>query len=261
MRLEPEVVAAPAGVGLPFSTLLRIALRTLFIQAGFSPEAMQTLGLLYALEPAWPHLYPQGEARAEAMRRHLTPFNTHPYAAAAIVGGILFYELRLANGQGTAEEVARFKTTLMGPLAALGDGFFWLSLRPATGAMGVALVPLLGVWAPLVFLITYNLVHLATRGWLFVAGLRHGSAVVARLAELKVPMWSNRLRSLAAAAAGGMGVWLSLRFGALGGTTPWLGAACLALGGGAVLLMEKKVPPLALLYGAAALATLAGVLW
>ena len=106
LRLEPEVVSAPAGMVLPFSTLLRIALRTLFIQAGFSPEAMQTLGLLYALEPAWPHLYPQGEARAEAMRRHLTPFNTHPYAAAAIVGGILFYELRLANGQGTAEEDA-----------------------------------------------------------------------------------------------------------------------------------------------------------
>lgn len=249
------------GTTLPFFTLLRIALRTLFIQAGFSPEAMQTLGLLYALEPAWPHLYPQVEQRNEALRRHLTPFNTHPYAAAAIVGGILFYEVRLANGQGTAEEVTRFKQTLMGPLAALGDGFFWLSLRPATGAVGVALVPLLGVWAPLVFFIAYNLVHLGARSWLFVAGLRHGSAVVARLAELKVPMWSNRLRGLAAAAAGSVGVWLSLNFGALGGTSPWLGAGCLALGAGAVLLVERKVPPLALLYGAAVLATVAGALW
>jgi PTS system mannose-specific IID component len=246
---------------LPFLTLLRIAVRTLFIQAGFSPEAMQTLGLLYALEPAWPHLYENPEQRNEAMRRHLSPFNTHPYAAAAIVGGILFYEVRLARGEGSAEDVTRFKQTLMGPLAALGDGFFWLSLRPATGAVGVALVPVLGVWAPLVFLVTYNLVHLATRGWLFVAGYRYGSAVVAKLSELKVPMWSNRLRGLAAAAAGGMGVWLALRFGALGGSTPWLGAACLALGGVGVLLVERKVPPLALLYGAAALATVAGAVW
>ena len=246
---------------LPFGTLLRVALRTLFIQAGFSPEAMQTLGLLYALEPAWPHLYTRPEQRAEAMRRHLTPFNTHPYAAAAIVGGILHYEVRLARGEGTAEDVTHFKQTLMGPLAALGDGFFWLSLRPATGAVGVALVPLIGVWAPLVFLVTYNLVHLATRGWLFVAGYRHGSAVVAKLSELKVPMWSNRLRGLAAAAAGAMGVWLSLRFGALGGTAPWLGAACIALGVGAVWAVERKVPPLVLLYGAAVLATLAGAVW
>ena len=249
-----------ARITLPFSTLLRVALRTLFIQAGFSPEALQTLGLLYALEPAWPHLYPSPEQRNEALRRHLTPFNTHPDAAAAIVGGILFHEVRLANGEGSAEDVAHFKQTLMGPLAALGDGFFWLSLRPATGAAGVALVPLLGVWAPLVFLFTYNFVHFVTRGWLFVAGYRHGSAVVARLAELKVPMWSNRLRGLAAAAAGGMGAWLALGFGTRA-ATPWLGAACLALGAGAVLLVERKLPPLALLYGAAVLATIAGALW
>ena len=113
---------------------------------------------------------------------------------------------------------------------------------------------------PLVFLITYNFVHLVTRGWLFVAGYRHGSAVVARLAELKVPMWSNRLRGLAAAAAGGMGAWLALGFGTRT-ATPWLGAACLALGAGAVLLVERKLPPLALLYGAAVLATVAGALW
>lgn len=256
-----EVPPASAVLSLPFATLLRIALRTLFIQAGFSPEAMQTLGLLYALEPAWPHLYPQEEQRNAAMRRHLTPFNTHPYAAAAIVGGILFHEVRLARGEGSPEDVLGFKRALMGPLAALGDGFFWLSLRPATGAIGVALVPLLGVWAPLVFLVAYNLVHLGTRGWLFVIGYRHGSAVVTKLSELQVPVWSNRLRGLAAAAAGGMGVWLSLRFGALGGTTPWLGAACLALGIGAVVLVERKVPPLLLLYGAAGLAMVAGALW
>jgi len=248
-------------VRLPRTTLLRIAVRTLFIQAGFSPEALQTLGLLYALEPAWAHLYPDPQQRNEAVRRHLSPFNTHPYAAAGIVGGILHYEVRHARGEGSAEDITRFKQTLMGPLAALGDGFFWLSLRPATGALGVALVPLLGVWAPLVFLFTYNLVHLATRAWLFITGYRHGSAVVARLSELKVPMWSNRLRGVAAAGAGGMGMWLSLRFGALGGPAPWLGAACLAAGVGAVLLVERKVPPLVLLYGAAVLATVAGALW
>lgn len=250
------------AVSLPAGTLARIAMRTLFIQAGFSPEAMQTLGLLYALEPAWPRLYPDApERRAEAARRHLAPFNTHPYAAAAIVGGILHYEAKVARGEATPDQVARFKTTLMGPLAALGDGFFWLSLRPATGAVGVALVPLLGWKAPLVFLLAYNLVHLATRAWLFVAGYRHGSAVVARLAELKVPMWSNRLRSLAAAAAAGVGVWLALRFGDGGAGFPWLGAGSLGFGVVAVGLMERKVPPLALLYLAAAVATVAGALW
>lgn len=248
-------------MSLPGATLARIALRTLFIQAGFSPEAMQTLGLLYALEPAWARLYPDPARRAEAVKRHLAPFNTHPYAAAAIVGGILHYEERAARGEADPEEVVRFKKTLMGPLAALGDGFFWLSLRPATGALGAALVPLLGAWAPLVFFVTYNLVHLAARGWLFVVGYRGGSAVVERLAQLRVPVWSQRLRSLAAAAAAGVGCWLSLRFGAQAGVDPVRGVVCLAAGVLAVWLVEKKVPPLALLYAAAAVATGAGALW
>jgi mannose PTS system EIID component len=247
--------------GLPLPTLLRIGVRTLFIQAAFSPDALQTLGLLYALEPAWARLYPDPEHRQEAVRRHLTTFNTHPYAAAALIGAILNQELKLARGEGTAEDITRMKSTLMGPLAALGDGFFWFSLKPAAGAVGVALVPLLGLWAPIVFLLSYNAVHFVTRGWLFVQGYRLGSGVVAKVAALKVPLWSNRLRSLAAAAAGGVGAWLALGVGTTGGIGPGLGLTCVALGAIATLALERKVPPLALLYGAAVLATVAGALW
>ena len=165
-------------MSLPFSTLARIAWRSLFIQAGFSPEAMQSLGLLYVLAPAWPRLFPDEARRQEAVQRHLSPFNTHPYAAAAMVGGILFHEERLARGEGTAEDVERFKQTFMGPLAALGDGFFWLSLRPAMGALAVALTPWLGAWSVVLFLATYNAVHFVTRLWLFSTGYRYGGGGV-----------------------------------------------------------------------------------
>ena len=36
------------------------------------------------------------------MRRHLVFFNTHPYVAAAIVGGVLYHEQRIARGRGDA---------------------------------------------------------------------------------------------------------------------------------------------------------------
>ncbi|MFZ5438983.1 MAG: PTS system mannose/fructose/sorbose family transporter subunit IID [Myxococcota bacterium] len=244
---------------IPFLTLVRVAFRTLFIQAGFSPDAMQTLGLLFALDPAWRHLYPDDERRREAVRRHLTPFNTHPYAAAALVGGILHYEEKLARGEGSPEEVTRFKQTMMGPFAALGDGFFWLSLRPATGALGVALVPLLGLWAPLVFLVLYNAVHLATRGWLFARGYRLGSALVLRVSALKVPMWSNRLRAISALCAGGMGAWFAVQEASL--SSEWAVLGALGIGVLGVWALEKKVSPLAVLYGAAGVAVLAGALW
>ncbi|MFO0595233.1 MAG: PTS system mannose/fructose/sorbose family transporter subunit IID [Myxococcaceae bacterium] len=249
-------------MSLPFSTLARIAWRSLFIQAGFSPEAMQSLGLLYVLAPAWPRLFPDEARRQEAVQRHLSPFNTHPYAAAAMVGGILFHEERLARGEGTAEDVERFKQTFMGPLAALGDGFFWLSLRPAMGALAVALTPWLGAWSVVLFLATYNAVHFVTRLWLFSTGYRYGGgAVVMKLSAWKVPLWSNRLRAVAVAAAAVSALWFADALAVVGGQARALGAGSLVLGAASWWLLQRKVSPVWLLYGAALVATVVGALW
>lgn len=248
---------------IPRSLAWRVFLRSLFIQAGFSPEALQTLGLLYALAPALRYLHPTAEAQSAAAKRHLVPFNTHPYAAAAIVGGIVFYEAKVARGEATFETVTRFKSTLMGPLAALGDGFFWLSLRPAVGVLSAALVPIITIWAPVVFLVLYNIVHLSARAWLFWQGLRLGEGVVVVLQAKKIPLWSNRLRLVSAVLAGGLGSHLALHFGSHAGAAVswWLVLGALALGVLTVALARKRVNRFWLLYGSAGVAVAAGALW
>lgn len=245
----------------PWRIKAQVFFRALFIQAGFNPELMQTLGLLYALAPALRYLYPDPDAERAAVQRHLSTFNTHPYVAAAIVGGILHYEARVARHEASVEQVARFKATVMGPLAALGDGFFWLSLRPAIGALAIALVPAIGLWAVLVFVVLYNVVHLTARGWMFLVGLREGDGLVARLASARVPVQGERLRMLGAAGVGVVGAWLAVRFGTqVGGSS---GAAfsvgCLSLGVLATML-ARQVKPIVLLYGLAAVAMVIGAL-
>ena len=211
---------------------------------------MQSLGLVYALSPALLALYPDAERRNAAFSRHLTPFNTHPYVAAAIVGGILFHEQRLARGEEGADEVERFKALLMGPLAALGDGFFWLSLRPAVGALSVALVPVIGVWAVAFYVVAYNLVHFTARWRLFRFGLALGGALVPRLKQWRVPIWGRRLRVLAAGVVGGVASWLAVKFGvpASGWLEPALDGASLAFGVVTVFLLSRRVSPYLLLY-------------
>lgn len=235
-------------------TLWRCFFRSLFLQAGFSSEGMQSLGLVYALSPALLALYPDAERRNAAFTRHLTPFNTHPYVAAAIVGGILFHEQRLARGEEGADEVERFKALLMGPLAALGDGFFWLSLRPAVGALSVALVPLIGAWAVAFYVVAYNLVHFTARWRLFRFGLALGGALVPKLAQWRIPVWGRRLRVLAAGVVGGVASWLAEKFGvpASGWLEPALDGASLVFGVVAVFLLSRKVSPYLLLYVSAA---------
>ncbi len=246
---------------LPRLLLLRVFMRSLFLQAAWNPRDMQSLGLAYAVYPALKVIYPSPEAQQRAVARHLTFFNTHPYAAAAIVGGVLFHEVRIARGEEGPERVAAFKAALMGPLAALGDGFFWLSLKPAVGALCAALTPFLGAWAALLFLALYNTVHFWMRARLFSLGLRLGDRLVEVLPKAELPKRGARLRSLAATCAGGLAAYLAVLFGRNEGGRiigPALAFGCLALGALSYYLVGRGVSRYALIYLAALLAGVAG---
>lgn len=221
---------------------------------------MQNLGLAWALYPALSWLYPEPAVRQAALERHLTPFNTHPYVAAAIVGGVLFHEERIARGEEGPERVEAFKRALMGPLAALGDGFFWLSLKPAVGALCCALVPALGAWAAVLFVVLYNAVHFQQRVKLFRLGVHTGDRLVEAVAHERLPMWGARLRAVAAACAGGIAAWLALQFGTHQGgwTGLLLATGCLSLGGLAYGLVARGVSTYLLLVLAGLLAGVAG---
>jgi mannose PTS system EIID component len=241
-------------------TLLRVFGRSLFLQASWNPQGMQNLGLAYALFPALKDLYPDPERQMAAVRRHLAFFNTQPYMAAAILGGVIFHEGRIARGEEGPEQVVAFKAALMGPLAALGDGFFWLSLRPAMGALCAALAPVLGAWAALLFLVLYNAVHLTLRARLFRMGLRLGDRLVEQVAHAHLPQWGARLRTVGAASAGAAVAYLASSLGSNQGGKEGLALAVgyLALGVLAYWLTSKRFGNYALLYLAAALAVAAG---
>jgi PTS system mannose-specific IID component len=221
---------------------------------------MQNLGLAYALYPALCHLYPDRERQIAAVRRHLVFFNTHPYVAAAILGGVLFHEQRIARNEESPERVVAFKAALMGPLAALGDGFFWLSLKPALGALCAALVPVFHAWAAVLFLVLYNVVHLTLRARFFWIGLNLGDRLVEAIAKTDLPRRGARLRALGAASAGALAAWLAIVFGRneAGHWAPLLAGGCLVLGAISYWLAARRATYYAVLYFAALLAAVAG---
>ena len=180
----------------------RVFLRSLFLQAAWNPQGMQNLGFAYAVAPALRVLYPDPKARAEAAHRHLEFFNCHPYLAAAIIGAALQVEEQVARGELPAEKVTQLKKALGPPFAAVGDGFYWLGLRPVAALLGALSVPYLGLWSLAVFLGLYNLGHVAGRLWLFSQGLRLGPGVVTALGKLKAPQATGWLKLGGAVLAG-----------------------------------------------------------
>jgi PTS system mannose-specific IID component len=219
-----------AAARVPRLTLARVFWRCLFVQAAWNRRGMQNLGFAYAIDPALRALYPDAGRREEALRRHLGFFNCHPYMAAAIVGGAIHHEEKVAAGAEPGAQPLMYKQTLQGPLAALGDGFFWTALRPFFGAVAVVGALLVGWPAIVGALAVYNVIHLAFRFGLFRDGYAKGDAIVGDIQRLSLPVAADRLRSAGAALCGIAAAIFVLRAVAASGGP----AGALALGAAAL---------------------------
>jgi len=219
---------------------------------------MQNLGFAYAIDPALRRIYADPGARSAALRRHLATFNCHPYTAAAIVGGAIHHEERVAAGEEPPGAPLEYKQILQGPLAAVGDGFFWAGLRPFFGALAAVGTLAVGWPALVAALLAYNVLHLWLRWTLFRAGYRAGDEVVLRLASLSLPAWAGRLRNGGVALAGvGLGILALLATGRLGLAA---GAVTLTAGAAGMVALRGRARLLPTAYVAMALGTVAGIL-
>jgi mannose PTS system EIID component len=236
-------------VRVPRLTLLRVFWRSLFLQAAWNRRGMQNLGFAYAIDPALRKLYPDPARRRDALRRHLCFFNCHPVMANAIVGGAIHHEELVAAGAEAEGLPLRYKETLQGPLAAIGDGFFWTALRPFFGAVAAVGALLFGWPAIVVTLVLYNAIHLGLRTMLFRAGYDRGDAVIAEIARMNLPFAAERFR-IAGAVLCGLAVAIVL-FRATGavGLAAAVAAAVAAAAGHVALERGGRLLPIA--YAAA----------
>ena len=85
-----------------------------------------------ALIPALEKLYPNEEDFLEALKRHNTMFNTTCAFVPFCLGISTAMEEEYANdetGEMDPETIGAVKIALMGPLAGIGDSFFWGTFR------------------------------------------------------------------------------------------------------------------------------------
>ena len=172
---------------------LRAVLRLLSLQASYTYERLQGVGMAVAQAPLLAPLATQDPARArEARGRSGQYFNAHPFLAGIAVGAQSRAEL---DGQ-PGDRILRLRTALSGPLGALGDQLFWAGVVPAL--MGLALMAsALGQGIPVLFglLLGYNLVRVYVTDWGVRLGLRNGLNVATDLSH-------SLLRPAAGAVAG-----------------------------------------------------------
>ncbi len=237
--------------------LLGVFWRSFFIQASWSYDRMQSLGFSFALIPVLRRLYPDPEERAERMVAHMEYFNTQPYFAAFVLGAAARREEDRATGRNAGADPAEIKATLMAPLGALGDSFFWGAFKPLAGVIAVAVLMTGAWWAPLLYLGLFNAVHVGLRCALVFAGYSTSGDVVTLMTRYNFTRIARLFKAQALAVIGCM----------LGSITIWqpdfkpfmslqgivLGGAGLAASVGLAILLRAGASPVKIMLGLAAL--------
>lgn len=120
------------GPGLARGLKLRLFLRSLTLQGSWNHQRMQNLGLLTTILP-WLRTRRRDLNQDRLFcRRYYEFFNTNPYLANFVIGGLV----RLENDRAAGVPVSGGMTTIMRDslgraFASLGDQLFWLGIRPA----------------------------------------------------------------------------------------------------------------------------------
>ncbi len=171
--------------GLERNDILKIFFRSFLLDATENYETMKSVGFSFVMMPAIKKLYGKAEEVRECLKGSLGYFNVNPYFAAPLIGVLTrLVESKATDGSVSRDRIETVKRNFMGPLAAIGDAFFWASLRPLAALIGVATVLYHrnswphGLWGLVFFLVIYNIPHLAFRYWGLQDGYKHGENMI-----------------------------------------------------------------------------------
>lgn len=190
--LEKKGVLGNESVNRAISTLFR----SFFLQCSWNLERMQNLGFLYALLPSLKRIYSTEKDRKAAQVRHLEFFNSQPYMASCILGAVVNMERECAEGRIDPKDISDFKSYTMTAFAAMGDSLFWNSLRPFCAVLALFFVYHERIWAPLVFLASFNTAHLFVRGRGFHLGVMEGLGIIDRIRSWQIPVRTGWLKKV-----------------------------------------------------------------
>lgn len=253
-------MSAPASSGPGRPVPSDVLLRSLAVQGSWNYESLTGTGFAFAMLPALRRIHGHDSAGlAAALRRHEGPFNCHPYLAPLALGAVI----RMEEEGEDPETIDRFKSALRGSLGTLGDQLVWTGWRPVCLLATLILLILGAPWwvAASVFLIGYNLGHVALMYWGFSVGHEEGRGMAGRL-QRAVSITQPRLMVAGAFLAGvamvlvaGVGVPGT---GAEAPDWPWVALAGLGIAAGARWGDRVRGPAVAIVMAMAVIGVVSG---
>ena len=132
-------------------------------------------GYTFTMMPALDKIYDDREERIKAKKRHMEYFNITPNIAGFALGiSTAMEEENAQNPDFDDTTINKVKTALMGPLSAIGDTLFPATLRILATSLVITMAAAGNVFAPLLFLLVYNVPNYLARWYSLKYGYNMG---------------------------------------------------------------------------------------
>ncbi|MEK4298187.1 PTS system mannose/fructose/sorbose family transporter subunit IID [Oceanobacillus sp. FSL W8-0428] len=155
--------------------LNKVFWRSFQMEFSWHYERQMNMAYVYAMIPILRKLYQTKEEMASTLKRHLEFFNTTPHIVTLILGiNAAMEEENRLDKKFDEKAIDSIKTSLMGPLAGIGDSFFWGTLRLIATGVGTSLALQGNILGPILFILIFNIPHVVLRylftGWGYKLG-------------------------------------------------------------------------------------------
>lgn len=155
--------------------LIRVWLRALIIEWGWNAQSLQTLSFCWAIAPFLKKLHPK-EWKSVLKKYKSITFNQNPFMAHLIIGNLLYHEKR-----GKRKEAIESLRMLQGPVAGVGDSFFWSSLIPFLCLVSSLFMLYKKLMAPFWIAFLFFVSQLALRMYFLLTGFKKGLPFLSRM--------------------------------------------------------------------------------
>jgi fructoselysine/glucoselysine PTS system EIID component len=179
---QEQVLENTEEIEVSNKDLNRIFWRSFQMEFSWNYERQMNLAYTYAMIPILKKLYKKKEDLSQALKRHLEFFNTTPHIVTMMLGVSAAMEKQNAESKEfDSSTINSVKASLMGPLAGLGDSFFWGTLRLIATGIGTSLALQGNILGPILFLLVFNVPHIILRFILTRLGFKMGTGFLQRL--------------------------------------------------------------------------------
>lgn len=164
--------------------LRRVFWRSFQMEFSWNYERQMNLAYVYAMIPILKKLYTKKEDLAKALKRHLVFFNTTPHIVTLLLGITTAMEEKNATEKDFDDtSIDTIKTSLMGPIAGIGDSFFWGTLRLIATGIGTSLAINGNALGPILFILIFNIPHILFRYILTGIGYKLGTGFLDKIQQ------------------------------------------------------------------------------